>query len=196
LLVVGVTIACAVSVILALRGRRPTDGPVIAGLVAIFVTILAGLSASVFAPSHFGAAHGTPGPGVGVYTGLVGGLFMLVGGLLIRRSPGARWLAALSCAGVLVVAWGLAGLGGRAPVVGVGVFMDGGAWLTFPNDGTTPEERRKVGYDNCAAHSVESLARLLGTRATTEAVARGYSRYFGDQEELYWGCLQAFNEKR
>jgi hypothetical protein len=166
-------------------------------MVAIPVAILAGLSASVLAPSHFGAAHGSPGPGLGVYTGLVGGLLMLVGGLLVLRSPGARAAVVLSCAGVLVVAWGLAGLGGRAPVEGVVVGShDGGARLTFPNDGTTPEEARKVAYDTCAAQSVESLARVLGAKATTEAVALGYSRYFGDQEELYWGCLQAFNEKR
>jgi hypothetical protein len=88
--------------------------------------------------------------------------------------------------------------------------MGWGAWLTWPNDGTSSDERRKVGYETCAFQSIESIARLLNdlhrddvtgapvgarTPATAGAVARGYARYFGDQEELYEGCLQAFRDK-
>jgi hypothetical protein len=212
LLLVGVAMACAVSGFIAYRGRRSSGWPAAAGIVAILLAVLAGTAAAVLAPTHFGAAHGTPGPGLGVYAGLVAGVLMLVGGLLVRQSPRNETLITASVAGVLVATatWWLAGLGERAPIGGGSVTMDGSAWINWPNDGTTPEERRKVGYGTCATQSVESLARLLNalttdeagapvvprTTATAGSVARGYARYFGDQEELYEGCLQAFRDRR
>ena len=197
LLLVGAAVACAASTALAFRGRRTTWGPMIAGIAAIVLATLAGLRHGVLV-AHFGAAHGTPGPGLGVYTGLVAGLLMLVGGLLLRRSSRTETLVLASAAGVLVAAcaWWLAGLSERAPVVGGVALLDGGVELRYPNDGTSPEERRQVGYDTCASQSLEALARSLRTRASAEAVARGYARRFGNRAELYEGCLKAFRDKR
>jgi hypothetical protein len=196
LLLVGAVVACAASAALAFRGRRTTWGPMIAGVAAIVLATLAGLRHGVLV-AHFGAAHGTPGPGLGVYAGLVAGLLMLVGGLLMRRSSRTETLVIASAAGALVAAcaWWLAGLSERAPAVGGVALLDGGVELRYPNDGTTPEERRQVGYDTCASQRLGALARSLGTRASADAVARGYARYFGTQGELYEGCLQAFRER-
>jgi len=145
---------------------------------------------------------GLPVPGL-----VVAGLLMLVGGLLLRRSSGIQTLVVASAAGVLVATctWWLAGLSERAPVVGGVVTMNGSASLSFPGDGTEPEERRKVGYETCASQSVESLARLLDdltggragpkTKVTAEAVARGYAEYFREPA-LYEGCLQGFRDRR
>lgn len=167
----------------------------IAGIAAIVLAILAGLRYGILV-AHFGAAHGTPGPGLGVYAGLVAGLLMLVGGLFIRRWSRTDTLVGASVAGVLVAAaaWWLAGLSERAPVVGVTALYDGGVELPYPNDGTSPEEKWQVGYGACASQSLELLARALRTKATAEAVARGYARY--GQAELYEGCLQALRDKR
>lgn len=203
-LLVAVAIAAAVSVILAFPSRHARHGPMIAGIAAILLAILAGFEA-VISYQHFGAAHGSLGPGLGVYAGLGAGLVLLIGGLLIRRSTRRATLVAACIAGVLVAAaaWGLAGLSERAPIAGGSVTMNGVTWLNYPNDGTTPDERRKVGYATCAAQSIASLSRELNalrpslrTIAIPHSVARGYARYFGDQEELYEGCLQAFREKR
>jgi hypothetical protein len=200
----AVAIAGGVSVVLAFPSRHARHGPMVAGIAAILLAILAGLEA-VLSYQHFGAAHGTLGPGLGVYAGLAAGLLMLIGGPLIRRSTRTERLVAASVAGLLVVAvaWGLAGLSERAPIAGGSVSMNGVTWLSYPNDGTTPEERRKVGYDTCAAQSIDSLSRELNalrpsleTIAIPHSVARGYARFFGDQEELYEGCLQAFRDAR
>jgi hypothetical protein len=83
----------------------------------------------------------------------------------------------------------------------------GYAWLSYPGD---DDEPREVAYTTCAAQSVESLARLLNslhtddftgapvgprTRATAEAIARGYARFF-HRPALYTGCLQGFRDSR
>jgi hypothetical protein len=203
-LLVVVAMAAAVSVILAFPSRHARQGPMIAGIAAILLAILAGLEAGI-SYQHFGAAHGSLGPGLGVYAGLAAGLLLVIGGLLIRRSTRRATLVAASIVGLLVagVAWGFSGLSERAPIAGGSVTMNGVAWLSYPNDGTTPEEMRKVGYDTCAAQSVDALSRELNalrpslrTIAIPHSVARGYARYFGDQEELNEGCLQAFRDKR
>jgi hypothetical protein len=176
------------------------------------LAILAGLFAAI-SYQHFGAAHGTLGPGLGVYAGLVAGLLMVIGGLLIRGSSRieALLVASTACFVVAASVWGGAALAEPAPLAGGAAFVGGSnAWLAWPNDGTTSEEKRKVGYETCAAQSMESLARLLNalnvddagaavgprTIATAHPVARGYARYFGNQEELYEGCLQAFRDRR
>ena len=196
-LLVAAALACAGYVALAFRGRRTMWGPMVAGIVAIVLATVAGLRYGVLA-AHFGAAHGTPGPGLGVYLGLVAGLLMLVGGLLLRRSSMTDTLVIASAAGALVAAcaWWLAGLSERAPVVGGVALLDGGVELLYPNDGTSPEERRQVGYDTCASQTLQMLARSLRTQVSAEAVARGYARYLGNQAELYEGCLDAFTDRR
>jgi len=83
----------------------------------------------------------------------------------------------------------------------------GYAWLSYPGD---DDEPREVAYTTCAAQSVESLARLLSslhtddftgapvgprTRATAEAIARGYARFF-HRPALYTGCMQGFRDSR
>jgi hypothetical protein len=120
LLLVGASMACAVSAVFAVRGRRKTWGPMLAGIAAFFLVILAGLRTTLTA--HFGASHGTPGPGLGVYVGLAAALTMLIGGLLIRRSSRAPTLVLAIAAGALAVtsAWWLAGTSepaGTGPVI-------------------------------------------------------------------------------
>ena len=111
----GAAIACAVSVFFAFRGRRMTWGPMIAGIAAIPLVVLAALRGILAA--HFGASHGHPGPGLGVYAGLVAGVLMFVGGLLIRRWPRIETLVVGSAAGALVATcvWWLTGLSEPAP---------------------------------------------------------------------------------
>jgi hypothetical protein len=110
LLLVGAAMACAVSVVFAFRGRRKTWGPVIAAIAAFFLVILPALRWIL--ATHFGASHGNPGPGLGVYVGLGVALAMFIGGLLIRRSPRGQTLAVATTAGTLVAtcAWWLGGL--------------------------------------------------------------------------------------
>ena len=200
---IGIAVSCAVSVVVALGRRRTTQGPGIAGAVAIILADLTGLSFTLY--GRFGAAYGTAGPGLGVYAGLVAsGFLMLVGGLLIGRCVPGQTLVVGSVAGVLVAGstWWLTAMDSSAPIRGGAEFTDDG-WLAWPDEGTTSDQKRKIGYDTCAAQSVESLARLLnelkdarGRRPTAGSDSRGDAHYFGDQEELYAGCLQAFRDKR
>jgi hypothetical protein len=92
-LFIAVTIACAVSVVIAYVSRRTTWGAgaviagasaLIAGVVAIFFAWLAGMMAvnSVV----FGATQlESPDPGLGIYAEGVAGALMLIGGLRILR---------------------------------------------------------------------------------------------------------------
>jgi uncharacterized membrane protein (UPF0136 family) len=90
---VSVAIACAVSVVIAEVSRRRTwrageviagAGVVMAGIVAIFFTWVAGMMAvnsTVFAATQLES----PDPGLGVYAEGVAGALMLIGGLRILR---------------------------------------------------------------------------------------------------------------
>jgi hypothetical protein len=199
LLLVGAAIACALSVFLAFRGRRAASGPVIAGSATIFLAIPAG--ARLLLEAHFGAAHGTPGPGLGVYAGLVGGLLMLVGGLLILRLPRIQTLVAASAASVLVAAsaWWLAGM--SEPAAPEGIATPSG-FYQWPAHEVDSQEYFRAAYETCAAQSVDRLARVFleahgwKVKTTPEAVATAYARVSPEPAPVHDGCLAGFREKR
>ena len=116
-LFIGVALACAVSVAVSYLRQSRTHGPLIAGIVAIALAILAALTAPALMPQTFGFSAGTAEVGLGVYAEMVAGLLMLIGGLQTRRSASVRSLAVAGAVGVVLVAcawW--TGLGLSEPV--------------------------------------------------------------------------------
>jgi len=115
-LFIGLAVACAVSVAVSHRMQRRTYGPIIAGIVAISLAALMGLTAQSLMPQTFAFSAGTAAVGLGVYAEMVAGLLMLIGGLQIRRSASVRGLVVLGTVGValIAVAW-WTGLGLETP---------------------------------------------------------------------------------
>jgi hypothetical protein len=103
-LFIGVALACAVSIAIAYLWRTSTLGPIVAGIVAISLAILAALTAPALLPQTFAFSAGSAAVGIGVHAEMVAGLLMLIGGLRIRRSAPVRALAALGAVGVVLVA--------------------------------------------------------------------------------------------
>jgi hypothetical protein len=173
-----------------------------AGMVAIPLALLAGLDASDLAGlrTHFGAAHGSPGPGLGVYAGLAAGLLMLVGGSLILRPPRILTLVVASAAAVLLATstWGLVSL--SAPASPEGVTTPTGFYRWPAHEDASEQEYFDMAYETCAAQRVGSLARVFEihgwrVKATPEAVATAYARVAGEPA-VYHGCLAGFRVGR
>jgi hypothetical protein len=65
----------------------------------------------------------------------------------------------------------------------------------LPAPGSDVNEYRRIAYEACAAARNDwlSLAQLLGTRATPEAIARGYARY-AREPAVYEACLRGLSD--
>jgi hypothetical protein len=63
----------------------------------------------------------------------------------------------------------------------------------LPAPGSEVSEYRRIAYESCAAARNDwlSLAQMFGTRATPEAIARGYARY-AHEPAVYDACLRGF----
>jgi hypothetical protein len=85
-LFVAVAIGCLVSVVPGYLLRRETRGPVIAGTVAISGAIVWALLAVAATQRPFSVQSATAYPGLGIYTELLAGLLMLIGGYQFLRS--------------------------------------------------------------------------------------------------------------
>jgi hypothetical protein len=191
LLFIAIAASCALSVLVAYRGRRTTQGPMIAGWFAIVVATLSGLFADFFSGAPF-IQTGTVGPGLGVHAELVAGLLMLVGGLLIRGSSTAETFVIGSAVAVLVAlstSW-LAGLGEPlSPYAGM---------LVSGAPGDTPGGYSEYVAGYCRSLGVERAAVRFEVVPTAEDAARAVA---GQRESPWWnaayeGCLRGFGNKR
>jgi hypothetical protein len=185
-------VSCAVSVLLAYRGKRTTGVPLVAGVFTILWAIPAGLAADLWDGSLLGMETGAAGPGLGIYAQLAAGLLMVVGGLLTFRVPAVATLVLTTAAAVVVVSstWWLTGLDKPlSPHAGM---------LGWGAPGDTPRAYSKYIAGYCRSLGVERTAMRFEVAPTAEVAAVAVA---GQRDPHWWeaaynACLQGFRDRR